>query len=164
MRSVLQRPHRSVRFFSTQVKVTKSTPSLTRLEALRNQLAAETSNGLDDFAVGAKPVRRKAPKRPKKVLPKPSWLKAKTADSENYQKLRSTVRDLGLATVCEEARCPNIGECWGGGEDETATATIMIMGDTVSSHSIVSLYVQCERLIFLRIVYQRMSLLFSQNI
>jgi len=100
------------------------------LEALREQLAAETSNELDDFASGAKPVRRKAPKRSKKILPKPRWLKAKPADSDNYQKLRSTVRDLGLATVCEEARCPNIGECWGGGEDETATATIMIMGDT----------------------------------
>jgi lipoate synthase len=48
---------------------------------------------------------------------------------ENYQKLRSTVRELGLATVCEEAKCPNIGECWGGKEG-TATATIMIMGDT----------------------------------
>ena len=41
-----------------------------------------------------------------------------------------TVKSLGLATVCEEAKCPNIGECWGGGEDGTATATIMIMGDT----------------------------------
>ena len=48
---------------------------------------------------------------------------------ENYEKLRSTVRSLNLATVCEEARCPNIGECWSGGE-EMATATIMIMGDT----------------------------------
>ena len=35
-----------------------------------------------------------------------------------------------LVSVCEEARCPNIGECWGGGKDKTATATIMIMGDT----------------------------------
>jgi lipoic acid synthetase len=64
------------------------------------------------------------------VLPKPRWLKARPADSANYERLRSTVRELGLATVCEEARCPNIGECWGGGEDQTATATIMIMGDT----------------------------------
>jgi len=40
------------------------------------------------------------------------------------------VKGLGLATVCEEAKCPNIGECWGGGSTETATATIMIMGDT----------------------------------
>lgn len=120
------------RFFSSQpaVTLTKSTAGSSRLEALRNQLSNETSNTLDDFAAGDKPVRRKAPKRSSKVLPKPKWLKAKPADSENYQKLRSTVRDLGLATVCEEARCPNIGECWGGGPDETATATIMIMGDT----------------------------------
>lgn len=39
------------------------------------------------------------------------------------------MRGLNLATVCEEARCPNIGECWGG-KKGTATATIMIMGDT----------------------------------
>ena len=61
--------------------------------------------------------------------PKPEWLKAEMPRGENYEKLRNTVRSLGLATVCEEARCPNIGDCWGGGK-ETATATIMIMGDT----------------------------------
>ena len=49
---------------------------------------------------------------------------------QNYSKLKETLRDLKLSTVCEEARCPNIGECWGGGEHETATATIMVMGDT----------------------------------
>lgn len=65
----------------------------------------------------------------KVVLPKPAWLKAEVPRGENYEKLRSTVRSLKLATVCEEARCPNIGECWGG-EKGTATATIMIMGDT----------------------------------
>jgi lipoic acid synthetase len=42
---------------------------------------------------------------------------------------RNKLRGLGLSTVCEEAKCPNIGECWGG-TDGTATATIMIMGDT----------------------------------
>lgn len=134
--NALQRSNYLRRFLSSQpsVTVTKSSAaSSSRLEALRNQLASETSNSLDDFASGEKPVRRKASKRSSKVLPKPRWLKAKPADSENYQKLRSTVRELGLATVCEEARCPNIGECWGGGPDETATATIMIMGDTVSS-------------------------------
>lgn len=75
----------------------------------------------------------------KKTLPKPSWLKAEPPQGDNYIKLRNTVRKLKLATVCEEARCPNIGECWGGGsrtqqgsEDHkaTATATIMIMGDS----------------------------------
>ena len=45
-------------------------------------------------------------------------------------RLKKELRELKLATVCEEARCPNIGECWGGGEDNVATATIMVMGDT----------------------------------
>jgi lipoate synthase len=75
----------------------------------------------------------------KKTLPKPSWLKAEPPQGDNYIKLRNTVRKLKLATVCEEARCPNIGECWGGGSrtqqgseehKATATATIMIMGDS----------------------------------
>jgi lipoyl synthase len=108
----------------------------TRLDALRQQLEAD-HNSLDDFAKApvdsnSSPQLKKAPPRSSKILPKPKWLKAKPADSATYQKLRSTVRELGLATVCEEARCPNIGECWGGGDDgnHTATATIMIMGDT----------------------------------
>ncbi len=65
----------------------------------------------------------------KRILPKPSWLKAEPPRGENYQRLKDTVRSLKLATVCEEAKCPNIGECWGGAKG-TATATIMIMGDT----------------------------------
>ncbi len=55
---------------------------------------------------------------------KPEWLRIKLPSGENYVKVRQTIASLGLHTVCEEARCPNIGECWGGG-----TATIMIMGD-----------------------------------
>ncbi len=65
----------------------------------------------------------------KKTLPKPDWLRAEAPTGANYKKLRDTVRSLKLATVCEEARCPNIGECWGGSKG-TSTATIMIMGDT----------------------------------
>ncbi|CAI5783798.1 lipoyl synthase, mitochondrial [Podarcis lilfordi] len=49
---------------------------------------------------------------------------------KNYNKLKNSLRNLNLHTVCEEARCPNIGECWGGGKYATATATIMLMGDT----------------------------------
>ncbi|XP_035274608.1 lipoyl synthase, mitochondrial [Anguilla anguilla] len=60
----------------------------------------------------------------------PPWLKTEIPIGKNYNKLKSTLRDLNLHTVCEEARCPNIGECWGGGEYATATATIMLMGDT----------------------------------
>ena len=61
---------------------------------------------------------------------KPDWLKRDVPGGENYTRIKSKLRELKLSTVCEEARCPNIGECWGGGEDKTATATIMLMGDT----------------------------------
>ena len=61
---------------------------------------------------------------------KPDWLKREVPGGENYTRIKSKLRELKLHTVCEEARCPNIGECWGGGEEQTATATIMLMGDT----------------------------------
>ena len=56
--------------------------------------------------------------------PKPDWLRVRAPGSANYLKLRGLMRDLNLHTVCEEAHCPNIGECWHHG-----TATFMIMGD-----------------------------------
>ena len=56
---------------------------------------------------------------------KPEWLRIRLPSGQNYVNIRQAIASLGLHTVCEEARCPNIGECWGGG-----TATIMIMGDT----------------------------------
>lgn len=59
----------------------------------------------------------------------PSWLKVPIPKGKSFHKLKSDVRELKLATVCEEAKCPNIGECWGGDRNE-ATATIMLMGDT----------------------------------
>jgi lipoyl synthase len=58
-------------------------------------------------------------------LPKPEWLKVRAPGSENYHRLKGLMRTLGLHTVCEEANCPNIGECWHHG-----TATFMILGDT----------------------------------
>ncbi|TMW51572.1 hypothetical protein DOY81_003359 [Sarcophaga bullata] len=60
----------------------------------------------------------------------PPWLKTTIPMGKNYAKIKNQLRELKLATVCEEARCPNIGECWGGGEHGTQTATIMLMGDT----------------------------------
>jgi len=57
-------------------------------------------------------------------LPKPEWLKVKAPGSPSYLRLKSLMRDLNLHTVCEEAHCPNIGECWTCG-----TATFMILGD-----------------------------------
>ena len=56
--------------------------------------------------------------------PKPDWLKVRAPGSENYLRLRDIMRGLKLNTVCEDAHCPNIGECWHHG-----TATFMILGD-----------------------------------
>jgi len=55
---------------------------------------------------------------------KPSWLKVKAPGGPNYLRLKQMMRDLDLHTVCEEAHCPNVGECW-----EHGTATFMILGD-----------------------------------
>ncbi len=60
-------------------------------------------------------------------LIRPSWLKMKIPSGENYLKVRKTLQKYNLHTVCEEASCPNVSECWGVG-----TATIMIMGDVCS--------------------------------
>ena len=54
---------------------------------------------------------------------KPEWLKVRAPGSDNYLRLRALMQTLNLHTVCEEARCPNIGECWHHG-----TATFMILG------------------------------------
>jgi len=60
------------------------------------------------------------------ALPKkPEWLKIRPPSGDNYVQLKSMLRELNLYTVCEEARCPNVAECWKGG-----TATFMLMGDT----------------------------------
>ena len=56
--------------------------------------------------------------------PKPEWLKVRAPGSPNYLRLKGIMHDLKLNTVCEDAHCPNIGECWHHG-----TATFMILGD-----------------------------------
>jgi len=71
-----------------------------------------------------------SPLNSKRKNPLPDWLKMKIPSGGNYNNLKKGLRELKLSTVCEEAKCPNIGECWNGGEDHVATATIMIMGDT----------------------------------
>ncbi|CAM1506353.1 Fc.00g059940.m01.CDS01 [Cosmosporella sp. VM-42] len=61
----------------------------------------------------------------------PEWLKTPIpAGNNNFKSIKKDLRGLGLHTVCEEARCPNISECWGGSDKNSATATIMLMGDT----------------------------------
>lgn len=68
-----------------------------------------------------------ARKDPNARLPK--WLRVPIPKGQSFHKVKKDVKELKLATVCEEAKCPNIGECWGGKKSE-ATATIMLMGDT----------------------------------
>jgi lipoic acid synthetase len=65
----------------------------------------------------------KAQASPSPAQPKPRWLRAKAPGGAGYEAVRDIVHEHRLATVCEEAKCPNIGECWNAG-----TATIMLMG------------------------------------
>lgn len=95
----------------------------------------ETGPGLDDFISEEVPDRvvlgnTKGPRLP-------SYLKTSIPSGASFNKIKKDLRGLGLHTVCEEARCPNIGDCWGGKPGATeaegrsaATATIMLMGDT----------------------------------
>jgi len=95
----------------------------------------EQGPSLDDFISGDIPERvvlgnTKTPRLP-------SYLKTSIPTGASFNKIKKDLRGLGLHTVCEEARCPNIGDCWGGTDGATpeeskrgATATIMLMGDT----------------------------------
>jgi lipoic acid synthetase len=66
----------------------------------------------------------KASARPQERLKKPDWLRIRVRGGATYEKVQGIVHQHGLATVCEEAKCPNMSECWSSG-----TATIMLMGD-----------------------------------
>jgi lipoic acid synthetase len=61
---------------------------------------------------------------PLPLLPRPAWIRAKAPQGPAYERIRGLMRGLALNTVCEEAHCPNLGECWSRG-----TATFMILGD-----------------------------------
>ena len=104
-----------------------------KLEAFRARLAS--GPGFGDFVRGdelpgaAYSLAAPASLKDKSVR-KPSWMKRTIPGGERYTEIKAKLRELNLSTVCEEAKCPNLGECWGGGDGHTATATIMIMGDT----------------------------------
>ncbi len=83
-------------------------------------------------AAADKPVLARAERHPEKahrpdnaVARKPAWIRVKAPNSPEYAETKRLVREFGLSTVCEEAACPNIGECW-----KSKHATFMIMGDT----------------------------------
>jgi lipoyl synthase len=81
---------------------------------------------LDTVSGGPKPRHpEKAHKPDSEVLRKPDWIRVRAGGSPVYEETRKIVKENGLVTVCEEAGCPNIGECW-----SKKHATMMIMGDT----------------------------------
>jgi len=94
--------------------------------------ALETGPTFDDFV--SERVTERVVLTNSKGPRLPSYLKTSIPSGETFKKIKKDLRGLGLHTVCEEARCPNIGDCWGGKETvdgrKTATATIMLMGDT----------------------------------
>lgn len=67
--------------------------------------------------------------KPKLTGPRPAWLKVRIRSDESFEQVHQMINDLSLHTVCQEARCPNIFECWGEG-----TATFMILGDICTRH------------------------------
>lgn len=80
----------------------------------------ETEHGFSAIKDG---VKKHASSGKKMVGGKPEWLKVKLPNGKGYQDVKANVRGNKLSTVCEESKCPNIGECWTAG-----TATIMLMG------------------------------------
>ncbi|KAG5545391.1 hypothetical protein RHGRI_017764 [Rhododendron griersonianum] len=100
------------------------------LESLRHRLAAESPTLTDFIRLQSSDDYSVEVGTRKKPLPKPKWMKEAVPGGEKYTQIKKKLRELKLHTVCEEARCPNLGECWSGGETGTATATIMILGDT----------------------------------
>jgi len=81
---------------------------------------------IDNMAQKPRPRHPEKANRPdSEILRKPSWIRVKAPTSKGYAETRKIVKDKGLVTVCEEAACPNIGECW-----EKSHATFMILGDT----------------------------------
>jgi lipoic acid synthetase len=63
---------------------------------------------------------------------KPEWLKMRPPSGERFTEIKQTLRDHDLHTVCEEASCPNMGECWSGADGSAGTATFMLLGDRCS--------------------------------
>ncbi|KAI8872585.1 mitochondrial Lipoyl synthase [Ramicandelaber brevisporus] len=116
----------SLRFLSqpTDAPIPQSETAKSKLES---KLASGPSL-MDFIAAGDGPVVAGA-SGSDEPAPLPEWAKVKIPSGAAFNRIKNDLRGLGLHTVCEEAKCPNIGECWGGGEHKTATATIMLMGD-----------------------------------
>lgn len=105
-----------------------------------HEMVGSSDDGLHNFSYNSKD-----PVRPVLTLPwpptrMPPWIKTPIPIGPGYTELKESLSSLGLHTVCQEAKCPNIGSCWSGGSRESSshpegektpsTATIMLMGDT----------------------------------
>ncbi|KAL8131314.1 lipoyl synthase 2, mitochondrial [Apium graveolens] len=120
----------SSRSFSSSPSIEQSSSQRQTLESLRHRLAAESPTLTDFIKLNSDEEYSVEVGTKKKPLPKPKWMKESIPGGEKYTHIKKKLRELKLHTVCEEAKCPNLGECWSGGETGTATATIMILGDT----------------------------------
>lgn len=111
----------SDRTYCATVSKDKKKKRLTDGPELSDFIEASLSGG----SVGENIIQKKGER-----VQLPKWLKTGIPIGKNYHRIKQNLRDLNLHTVCEEAKCPNIGECWGGGDHGVATATIMVLGDT----------------------------------
>ncbi|KAK0590211.1 hypothetical protein LWI29_024024 [Acer saccharum] len=122
---------RNMRAFSSSNK-TSTQPSQfpQTLAGLRARLAAESSSLADFVDLQSSDSYSVEVGTKKKPLPKLKWMRESIPGGDKYVQIKKKLRELKLHIVCEEAKCPNLGECWSGGETGTATTTIMISGDT----------------------------------
>ena len=106
--------------------------SVASLDDFIGSKSAASSDALNQSAAYELRTAQVGPAGKKRTITRlPEWLKTPIpAGNDNFKKIKADLRGLGLHTVCEEARCPNISECWGGSDKSAATATIMLMGDT----------------------------------
>ncbi|KAL8827969.1 MAG: hypothetical protein Q9170_006797 [Blastenia crenularia] len=108
-------------------------PSLSDFITTSPSAETSTPTSSDTFPASSPPLRTAfvGPEgRKRQITRLPTWLQTPIPTSPNYKRIKSDLRGLNLHTVCEEARCPNINDCWGGSDKSAATATIMLMGDT----------------------------------
>ncbi|OMO62297.1 Lipoyl synthase [Corchorus olitorius] len=107
-------------------KVDSQRPQATSLSVAGNLMESDAKNG--PYPGGMSKMGPFTGRDPN--VKKPEWLRQKAPQGQRFDEVKQSLSHLKLNTVCEEAQCPNIGECWNGGGDGIATATIMVLGDT----------------------------------
>ncbi|CAK9141197.1 unnamed protein product [Ilex paraguariensis] len=114
----------SLELKNDKVVEVESKPELPMNDNYSSSSAASNGNS-NPYPGGMGPYTGRDPN-----VKKPQWLRQKAPQGHRYEEVKESLSRLNLNTVCEEAQCPNIGECWNGGGDGIATATIMLLGDT----------------------------------